>query len=88
MLVTLDVLLYRRRCHRAAQRCILSILYETLFSTPGWEFQTLEQYLPWGELSLYKLWLLKVDEFIRKFVLRKPSARFALAVISSMRQIF
>ena len=34
-LVTLDVLLYRRRHHWAPRRCILSILYEPLFSTPG-----------------------------------------------------
>ena len=40
--------LYRRRYHRAAQRCILSILYEPLFSTPGWGSQTLEQYSTWG----------------------------------------
>ena len=44
MLVTPDVLLYRRRYHRAARCCILSILYEPLFSTSGRGSQVLEQY--------------------------------------------
>ena len=83
-LVTLDVLLYRRRHHWAPRRCILSILYEPLFSTPGRGSQTLEQYSTWGRTSFYNLFFFKVDEFTRKFLFRKPSVRFALAVISSM----
>ena len=39
---------------------------------------------PGGGLNLYKLWLLKLMNLPRSFLLRKQSVRFALAVISSM----
>ena len=77
--VMLDVLLSWSRHHRPTRRCILSILYEPLFSTPGRGSQTHEQYSTWG-------WTKPIftPKFTPKFLLRKQSVRFALAVISSM----
>ena len=72
-LVTLDVLLYPLRHHWAPRRCILSILYELLFSTPGRGFQTLEQYSTWGRTSLYKLCLLKSTNLPVSFFLESQA---------------
>ena len=82
--VMLDVLLSWSRHHRPTRRCILSILYEPLFSTPGRGSQTHEQYSTWGWTKPTQALAFKVDEFTPKFLLRKQSVRFALAVISSM----
>ena len=73
MLVMLDVLLSRRRHNRLLQHCILSILYEPLFSTPGQESQTLQQYSTWGRTKPVWALAFKVDEFTCKFLLRKPT---------------
>ena len=72
-LVTLDVLLYRRRHHWAPRRCILSILYEPLFSTPGRGSQTLEQYSTWGRTSFYELCLLKLTNLPVSFFLESQA---------------
>ena len=68
MLVTLDVLLYRRKHHRAARRCILSILIWTVILN-AWAgvpntWAVLNQ--GWGG-GTKPLWALafKVDEFTR-----------------------
>ena len=84
MLVMLDALLYWRKHHWAVQHCILSILYEPLFLMPGQGSQKLEQYSTRGRTKPLKALALKVDEFTHRFLLRKPSVPFALAVISSM----
>ena len=65
---------------RTMQCCILSILYELLFSMPGRQSQTLQQYSTSKRTKPLQALAFKFAKFPCKFLLRKPSVRFALAV--------